>query len=109
MFAIMSLVTNSGVQMHLPKWVKFLALSMMLTFSWVALSENFVHHHHTETEEHDCAYCQFHKTVSNADISVAPINIIPLFLVLFVTLGFSTTEFKFVQTQHSGRAPPSFS
>jgi hypothetical protein len=94
--------------MRLPKWIQILALSLALSFSWVALSENFVHHHHTETEEHDCAYCQFHKTVSNADIVVAPLHFIPIFLVLFVTLVFTTTEFKLVQRRYSGRAPPVF-
>ena len=95
--------------MRLPKWIQILAFSLTLSFSWIALSENFVHHHHTETEDQDCAYCQFHKTVSNADISVAPLNIIPLFIVLFVMLVFSTTEFSVVRTRYSGRAPPSFS
>ena len=94
--------------MRLSKWIKILAISLALSFSWVALSENFVHHHHTETEDQDCAYCQFHKTVSNSDISVAPLNIIPLFIVLLVMLGFTTTEFTVVRTQHSGRAPPRF-
>jgi ABC-type uncharacterized transport system permease subunit len=92
--------------MRFPTWVKFLAVFMLASFSWVALSENFVHHHHTETEEHDCAYCQFHKTVSNADISTAPINIIPLFLVLFIAFVFSTTKFTFIEVEYPGRAPP---
>jgi hypothetical protein len=92
--------------MRFPTWVKFLAVFLFASFAWVSLSENFVHHHHTQAEEQDCAYCQFHKTVSNADISTAPLHLIPLFIVLFVVLGFSTREFKAVQTHHSGRAPP---
>lgn len=95
--------------MRLPRWIKILALSLAITFSWVTLSENFVHHHHDDTEDQDCAYCKFHKNISHSNLSAAPLNLIPLFLVLFVTPSFSTTEFALVQTQHSGRAPPSFS
>ena len=92
--------------MRFPTWVKFFAVFLFASFAWVSLSENFVHHHHSDSEEQDCAYCQFHKTVSNANISTAPLHLIPLFIVLFVLVVFSTNEFSSVQKQYSGRAPP---
>lgn len=94
--------------MRFPSWVKFFAVFMFVTFAWVSLSENFVHHHHSATEEQDCAYCQFHKNFSNSDISTAPLHLIPLFIAFFVVLIYSSHEFKVVPTQYPSRAPPVF-
>ncbi len=88
------------------KWFSILAFSVFLVFAGVDLSEGFIHHHHETTEDSDCAYCGFHKAVSNSDISAAPVEIIPYFLIVssvFVLLP--TYHFTRLIT-HSGRAPP---
>jgi len=89
------------------KWIRFLALALVVFFAAAGLSEGFVHHHHNKTEESDCAYCSFHQVVNNSDFSPAPpVHLISLFLLSFVLLAFLPfyvgEQFSF----HSGRAPP---
>ncbi len=90
--------------MRLPSWTKFLALFLFASFAWVSLSENFVHHHIQETD--DCAYCQFHKTVSNSDFSAAPLHLIPLFLVVTAVLRTTLMPSRIILVEYPGRAPP---
>ncbi len=88
------------------KWIKFTAISVFLIFAGVDLSENYIHHHHEKTEDNDCAYCGFHKALSNSDFSSAPVEIVPIFALFFAVLvylpSFRSTKF----TLHFGRAPP---
>jgi hypothetical protein len=92
--------------MRSSKWIKFLAFSVFFIFSGVDLSENYIHHHHDKTEDSDCAYCGFHKAVSNSDLSAAPVDLVPLFFVFFAiaVLVPSYRSSRFVL--RSGRAPP---
>lgn len=92
--------------MRSTKWIKFLAFFVFFIFAGVDLSENYIHHHHGKTEDSGCAYCGFHKAVSNSDLSAAPVDVVPLFFIFFVlsVLVPSYRSSRFVL--HSGRAPP---
>ena len=93
--------------MRFPEWVKMVVLMLAVTFAWVVLTEGYVHHHSPATASQDCAYCQFHKNISNSHPSLPPLNLIPLFLVLFLAFGGFTAELPSFRTQPTGRAPPS--
>lgn len=92
--------------MRSQKWIKALALSLMVIFTLVVTAEGFIHHHHEQTEDQDCSYCSFHKATSQSDISVSPLHLVPLFSVFFaiVILQQSIRPLQF--SSSSGRSPP---
>ena len=92
--------------MRSKKWIKALALSLMVVFTMVVSAEGFIHHHHEKTEGQDCSYCSFHKTTSQTDISVTPLQLIPLFLVFFAVFILKQSIRSIQFSSNSGRSPP---
>jgi hypothetical protein len=92
--------------MRSQKWIKALALSLMVVFTMAVTAEGFIHHHHEKTEDQDCSYCSFHKATSQSDISVSPLHLVPLFTVFFAIL-IPQQSIRSVQfSSNSGRSPP---
>jgi hypothetical protein len=92
--------------MRSQKWIKPLALSLMVIFTMAVTAEGFIHHHHAKTEDQDCSYCSFHKATSQSDISVSPLHLVPLFSVFFAVLISQQSVHTILFSSNSGRSPP---
>lgn len=93
--------------MRSSKWMKILALVLMGALTLAVSAEGFVHHHHhSDTEDRDCAYCSFDKAVSSMDIPVIALDLAPLFM-LFLVFLLPEQPFKVALfSAQSGRSPP---
>jgi len=97
-----------GVPVH-PKrsGIRYLALALMMVFVLVGSAHGFLHHHHTnQTEEQDCAFCNFHNNTKLSDVSITLPDLTPVFLLLFTFAVFQAFFKPLAFAVHSGRAPP---
>lgn len=88
------------------KKLRLAALFVFAVFAWLSVAEAF--HHHGALEDHnDCSFCAFQQADSKATISIAPLELIPIFTVLVLEIV-SFPWFSFQIVQACGRSPPSF-
>ena len=87
--------------------IRFLALALMMAFALVGSAYGFLHHHHNnQTEEQDCAFCNFHNNTKLSDVSITFPDLTPAFLLLFTFAVFQAFFKPLAFSIHSGRAPP---
>jgi hypothetical protein len=86
--------------------IKFFVFPLALAFLLVGSAEGFVHHHHEQTEDRDCAYCGFHQATSQSDFSFPAMVVIPLFSVFFSVVSLYVSYPSPGFTLASGRSPP---
>ena len=86
---------------------RLLALALLMVFTLVGSAHGFIHHHHeSQTEEQDCAFCSFHNNTKFSDISVVLPDLTPAFVLFFVLVVVQSIFEPQAFSVHSGRAPP---
>jgi len=82
-------------------------MALLVAIALAGSAHGFLHHHHeSQTEEQDCALCNFHHNVSFSNLSAIVPDLTPVFFLLFLFIPPRTPFKPQAFSVHPGRAPP---